>query len=77
MHFTEDGTVPDMCRVRALMISMGLELAIVIFMLISIRWCWSKPNSNRRLVAARHDWHPVSAIAAVGREREVGKLGSA
>ena len=63
MCFTPVGDVPVMRSGRAPMIVIPRLLAADIFMVTGIRLCLLRPSCNSKSLAARHDWHPVSAVA--------------
>jgi hypothetical protein len=61
--------MPAIRKVRAPTMSMSPLLAAVIFILTGIKCCFPSPSFFRRFVPARHDWHPVSAMAGQGMVR--------
>ena len=68
------------------MISIVPWFAAVIFMLTDMRSCWVRPIFVSSAVPAKHDWHPVSAMAlkvmgrvdnVVGEPRDLASEGTA
>ena len=57
------GVSPHSRSTKAPAMSIPLLLAVVIFIETGRRSCFCRPNFSNRAVPARHDWHPVSAMA--------------
>ena len=57
------GVSPHSRSTKAPAMSIPLLLVVVIFIETGRRSCFCRPNFPNRAVPARHDWHPVSAMA--------------